>query len=38
MADAYWRLHIERTEAELVIEDLPDDYLEKGLADKFVES
>lgn len=35
MADAYWRLHTERAEAELVIQDLPDDYLEQGLADKF---
>ena len=38
MADAYWRLHTERTEAGLVVQDLPDDYLERGLADKFVES
>jgi hypothetical protein len=38
MADAYWRLHTERTEAELVVQDLPDDHLERGLADKFVES
>ncbi|MFE5114024.1 hypothetical protein [Streptomyces sp. NPDC056663] len=37
-ADAYWRLHAARAEAELVIHDLPDDYLEQGLADKFVES
>ncbi|MFJ3889884.1 SDR family NAD(P)-dependent oxidoreductase [Streptomyces rubrogriseus] len=38
MADAYWRMHAERTEAELLFQDLPDDYLEKGLADKFVDS
>ncbi|WP_320781559.1 hypothetical protein [Streptomyces sp. CRN 30] len=38
IADAYWRLHTERAEAELVIQDLPDDYLERGLADKFSES
>lgn len=37
IADAYWRLHTGRTEAELVIQDLPDDYLDRGLADKFVE-
>jgi NAD(P)-dependent dehydrogenase (short-subunit alcohol dehydrogenase family) len=38
IADAYWRLHTERTEAELLIQDLPDDYLERGLADKFIDS
>ncbi|MEU0474619.1 SDR family NAD(P)-dependent oxidoreductase [Streptomyces olivaceus] len=38
IADAYWRLHTGRTEAELVVRDLPDDYLERGLADEFVES
>lgn len=37
IADAYWRLHHERTEPELLIHDLPDDYLEQGLADKFRE-
>ncbi|MFF0537236.1 SDR family NAD(P)-dependent oxidoreductase [Streptomyces coelicoflavus] len=37
IADAYWRLHTGRTEAELVVQDLPDDYLDRGLADKFVE-
>ncbi|BCJ50025.1 oxidoreductase [Actinoplanes sp. NBRC 14428] len=35
IADAYWRLHSERTEAEVVIHDLPEDYLERGLAEKF---
>ncbi|MFE1044307.1 hypothetical protein ACFW5S_00105 [Streptomyces olivaceus] len=38
IADAYWRLHTGRTEAELVVRDLPDDYLERSLADEFVES
>ena len=38
IADAYWRLHTEREEAEVVVQDLPDDYLERGLADKFLES
>lgn len=38
LADAYWRLHTERAEAELLVQDLPADYLERGLADKFVES
>jgi NAD(P)-dependent dehydrogenase (short-subunit alcohol dehydrogenase family) len=38
IADAYWRLHTERAEAEHVVHDLPDDYLERGLADKFLES
>jgi len=37
IADAYWRLHTGRAEAELIIQDLPDDYLDRGLADKFVE-
>ncbi|MEU4049257.1 hypothetical protein AB0F09_08570 [Streptomyces olivaceus] len=38
IADACRRLHTGRTEVELVVRDLPDDYLERGLADKFVES
>jgi NAD(P)-dependent dehydrogenase (short-subunit alcohol dehydrogenase family) len=36
IADAYWRLHTERTEPELLIYDLPEDYLNRGLSDKFV--
>lgn len=38
LADAYWRMHTERVEAELLVQDLPADYLERGLADKFAES
>jgi NADP-dependent 3-hydroxy acid dehydrogenase YdfG len=38
LADGYWRLHTERTDAELLVQDLPADYLDRGLADKFVES
>lgn len=37
IADACRRLHTGRTEAELVIQDLPDAYPEQGLADKFIE-
>jgi NAD(P)-dependent dehydrogenase (short-subunit alcohol dehydrogenase family) len=35
LADAYWQLHVERKLPELVVHDLPDDYLEQGVADKF---
>ncbi|WP_224300086.1 hypothetical protein [Streptomyces olivaceus] len=38
IADACRRLHTGRTEAELVVRDLRDGYLERGPADKFVES
>ncbi|GHH95767.1 hypothetical protein [Streptomyces capillispiralis] len=38
MADAYWRLHTEHTEAGPAVRNLPDNYLERGLAEKFVES
>ncbi|MFK0120378.1 hypothetical protein [Streptomyces sp. NPDC090994] len=37
-ADACRRLHTERAEAESAVQDLPDDCLERGVADKFVES
>ncbi|GAB7039209.1 MULTISPECIES: SDR family NAD(P)-dependent oxidoreductase [Catenuloplanes] len=36
IADAYWRLHATRADAELVIDDLPADFRERGLADKFL--
>lgn len=35
LAEAYWRLHATRADAELVIDDLPADFRERGLADKF---
>lgn len=38
LAEAYWRLHTERAEAELLVQDLPPDYLAQGLADKFTGS
>jgi NADP-dependent 3-hydroxy acid dehydrogenase YdfG len=36
IAEAYWRLHGERAEAELFYDDLPDGF--QGLADKFQDS
>jgi hypothetical protein len=35
IADTHWRMHTDRTEAEVLVQDLPEDYLERGLADKF---
>ncbi|WP_405060770.1 SDR family NAD(P)-dependent oxidoreductase [Kribbella sp. NBC_01505] len=37
IAEAYWQLHRDRSAPELLIEDLPADYLDKGLADKFTD-
>lgn len=36
IADAYWTLHVERSEPEYVYDALPDDWQDGQLADKFV--
>jgi NADP-dependent 3-hydroxy acid dehydrogenase YdfG len=38
IAGTHWRMHTDRTEAEVLVEDLPEDYRERGLADKFGDS